>query len=143
MDKKSLLNAVSHNVYNSVRNENEIYFEGFIKGLQDADKSSKDNIQGFTHFDKLKVLMVAKKNVDEADRLISELEQNGYVSVEKGKVIYKTSKQGSGKVLNEQDIVFANYRIKMPNGEVLKDTWAEKKPDLINLNDAIAGFAWE
>ena len=142
VDKNSLLNAISQGTYNSVRDENEIYFEGFIKGLQDADKNIKPSLNHFTHFDKLKVLKVAKKNVDDADHLISELQNNSYVPVENGKIIYKTSKQGNGKVLNGQDIVQANYRIKMPNGEVLKDTWADKEPDLINLKDAIPGFAW-
>lgn len=143
LEKNPLLNAVSLNIYDTVRDENEIYFDGFIKGLQDADKQKKsDRINSTGHFDKLKVLTVAKKNVEEADRLLSDLEINGYTSVEKGKIVFKTSKQGNGKVLDEQGIVQANYRIKMPNGEVLKDTWADKEPDLINLNDAIQGFAW-
>lgn len=142
MDKKSLLTAVSQNTYNSVSDETGIYFQGFIKGLQDAGKNIQHNINDSTHFEKLKVLEVAKKNVDEADRLISELEGDGYISVEKGKIIYRTSKSGSGSTLNEQGIVRVNCRIKMPNGEVLKDTWAEKEPAVISLNDAISGFAW-
>jgi hypothetical protein len=41
IDKKSLLKAVSQNVYDSVRDENEIYFEGFIVGLQDTARRNQ------------------------------------------------------------------------------------------------------
>lgn len=143
-DRNHLQTIVAKNTWASICNETLLFINGFYKGMQDANKGNKDlSIDSTGHYEILKAVVRAKENAERADRFFAELDKDvNAVPVKRGEIYYKVLQKGDGEILDFQQTVKVHCRAITPDGLVICDTWANGSPIVVELSEAIQGFAW-
>jgi peptidylprolyl isomerase len=85
---------------------------------------------------------MAKKNLEEAEALLKKHgAEEGVVTLENGKILYKITQPGTGEVVTEETIPTINYEANYSNGQKLGSSEQSGGPIDVKLSDTIPGFA--
>lgn len=136
---------VAANIWQVIENENELFKKSFFQGMSDAEKNmdSQDFESNTLTYEKNKVLVKAKQNIQEANEYFHQISKDSnFISVLPLRLYYKITKEGNGLVLDNQASVTIHYTIKTPDNKILLDTMMGGQPNQLSLMDTIPGFAW-
>lgn len=118
--------------------------ESIIKGLRDsssgvsAPMNENECIEAITSHQKKAFEETSVKNLKEAeDFLTKNSKTKGFVSLENGKVLYKTLKSGKGLAVKSSNAPLVRYVGKYLNGSVFGSS---KEDELLSLEDIIPGL---
>ncbi len=120
-----------------------------IEGIQDgmdgktSPLTEKEYEEALTLIQQYAYEEMAKKNLDEAEAMLkTHAKEEGVVSLEGGKVLYKISQQGTGDATVTEDTVpTINYEATYSNGQKLGSSEQTGGPIEVKLSDTIPGFA--
>ncbi len=120
-----------------------------IEGIQDGMEgkasplSEKEYEEALTLIQQYAYEDMAKKNLDEAEATLkNHAKEDGVVSLEGGKVLYKITQQGTGDAtVTEETVPTINYEATYSNGQKLGSSEQTGGPIEVKLNDTIPGFA--
>ena len=142
---------VAANIWRTVDDENEEYYNSFICGIKECESGKiipLDALKSDPEFAKKKAISKIRSNLLASDAYFLKLkEDENEIGLIPLKLYYKIIKEGSDvgasqdSVLNDQTKVTLHYTIKSPDDEILSDTWAAGIPIQLNLLDTIPGFS--
>lgn len=140
---KQLPLIIATNIWNMIDEETVDYQKAFIEGVKDSDKMNAKHISVNTiEYAKAKGILQIQENIRQADSYFTLLDETLSVHpIVPSRLYYKTIKEGSGRVLNDETNVFVHYTFKDPNDAVIVDTWMAGTPVKLNLSETISGFA--
>jgi len=86
---------------------------------------------------------MAKKNLEEAEATMKKYAaESGVITLEGGKVLYKTTQAGTGaETVTEETVPTINYEANYSNGQKLGSSEQTGGPIEVKLSDTIPGFA--
>jgi FKBP-type peptidyl-prolyl cis-trans isomerase len=149
-EMRYLPKIIADSIFFIHRNESDKFFEGLIKGMEDADKNThiaESDRQALTRafYDKEKCenLIEAKANFELCRKIFENLRNDSsQIEIIPGKLYYKTTKQGFGQTLENDNQVLVYYTLTMgPKEELICDNRASGIPKKINLAECIKGFS--
>jgi hypothetical protein len=143
-DLKRLPFLVASNIWNNMAEERNSYVESFITGMNLADGNMKSPDVPVNYRDwylQNKFLQI-KSNLASSDKYFDLLSQNK--SMKRAfnlPLYYRTIKTGTDDHVKNFTEVLIRYSMTYPDGEVIVDTFKAKKPEKLDLNALIPGFA--
>lgn len=138
---------VAANIWDLFEDEDTIYQEAFITGMQDAEKElttgKKINYQEREEYEKLGAYLKIKENLANTNEYFKSLSQDPSVHcLIPSKLYYSIIQNGSGLTFNNENRVLTHFLIKTPDDQILADTWMRDDPKKLNLSETIPGFAY-
>lgn len=139
--------------YNGVNSSESIKTDAFDNGLKDG-LAKKKPIYTPKEMDMAMIALqkAVQKNIAELTRQLAVnnlktsneylekvAKMNGVETLQKG-LYYKVDTKGTGDTPTATDFVTINYTAALPDGKVVQDTFATKRPETFQVNKAILGW---
>lgn len=107
-----------------------------------AKKESMTRQEAAAYIQEYMTVGVARKNAEEGKKFLEEAVKNGAQQTESG-LVYKIEKPGSDRKIQLGDSLYAFYKLSLPNGQVLGETFGgDENPDPFLLEEPLLIQGW-
>jgi FKBP-type peptidyl-prolyl cis-trans isomerase len=134
---------VGANIWKVLEDENDLYVQSFLNGMEDLEKDRLKNVVfvNSIKYENLKALIEANKNIKIAEEYFDRLDKDSsFIRIIPHRLYYKILQEGSGIKLDKQINVTVNYAITSLDDQVLANTFLGEGAVDIDLLETIPGF---